>query len=192
MSFITRTVMIETLGANYLGLNSLFTSVLQVLNLAELGVGSAMIFSMYKPIAEDDKETICALMKLYRVYYRIIGLLILVAGLGITPFIPMLIKKDIPHGVNIYILYVMNLGSTVLSYWLFAYKKSILYAYQRNDVIDRTSAIVICVQQVIQVFVLFLFRNYYYYLMIVLGAQAVKNVMNAFYTASGRYLFYCL
>ena len=192
MSFITRTVMIETLGANYLGLNSLFTSVLQVLNLAELGVGSAMIFSMYKPIAEDDKETICALMKLYRVYYRIIGLLILVAGLGITPFIPMLIKKDIPHGVNIYILYVMNLGSTVLSYWLFAYKKSILYAYQRNDVIDRTSAIVICVQQVIQVFVLFLFRNYYYYLMIVLGAQATKNVMNAFYTASGRYLFYCL
>lgn len=180
MSFITRTVMIETLGANYLGLNSLFTSVLQVLNLAELGVGSAMIFSMYKPIAEDDKETICALMKLYRVYYRIIGLLILVAGLGITPFIPMLIKKDIPHGVNIYILYVMNLGSTVLSYWLFAYKKSILYAYQRNDVIDRTSAIVICVQQVIQVFVLFLFRNYYYYLMIVLGAQAAKNVMNAF------------
>ena len=116
MSFITRTVMIETLGANYLGLNSLFTSVLQVLNLAELGVGSAMIFSMYKPIAEDDKETICALMELYRVYYRIIGLLILVAGLGITPFIPMLIKKDIPHGVNIYILYMMNLGSTVLSY----------------------------------------------------------------------------
>ena len=68
MPFITRTVMIETLGANYLGLNSLFTSVLQVLNLAELGVGNAMIFSMYKPIAEDDKETICALMKLYRVY----------------------------------------------------------------------------------------------------------------------------
>lgn len=74
LPFVTRTVMIYVLGANYLGLNSLFTSVLQVLNLAELGVGSAMTFSMYKPIAEDDKETICALMRLYKIYYRIVAI----------------------------------------------------------------------------------------------------------------------
>lgn len=172
--------MIYTLGANYLGLNSLFTSILQVLNLAELGIGSAMVFSMYKPIAEDDKETVCALMKLYKVYYHAIGFIILVAGLAITPFIPMLIKNDIPNDINIYILYIMNLGSTVLSYWLFAYKNSLLYAHQRNDVIDKTSTIVICIQQVIQLLVLFLFKNYYFYLIIVLGAQVAKNLMNAF------------
>ena len=125
MPFITRTAMLYFLGAEYLGLNSLFTSVLQVLNLAELGVGSAMIFSMYKPIAEDDNETICALMRLYKIYYRIIGIVILIAGVCITPFISHLIKQDVPQNINIYVLYLLNLGSTVLSYWLFAYKNII-------------------------------------------------------------------
>lgn len=69
--FIMRTAMIYWMSVKYLGLNSLFTSVLQVLNLAELGVGSAMVYSMYKPIAEDDKVKICALMKLYKSYYNV-------------------------------------------------------------------------------------------------------------------------
>ena len=73
LPFIMRTAMIYFMGVQYLGLNSLFTSILQVLNLAELGVGSAMVFSMYKPIAEDDSTTICALMKLYKIYYRSSG-----------------------------------------------------------------------------------------------------------------------
>ena len=63
--FAMRTAMIYWLGVEYLGLDGLFTSVLSVLNLAELGVGSAMVYSMYKPVAEDDRTTICALMKLY-------------------------------------------------------------------------------------------------------------------------------
>ena len=75
-----RTAMIYLMGVQYLGLNSLFTSILQVLNLAELGVGSAMIYSMYKPIADDNKTMICALMKLYRTYYRVIGLVIALVG----------------------------------------------------------------------------------------------------------------
>ena len=69
LPFIMRTAMIYLMGIEYLGLNSLFTSILQVLNLAELGVGSAMVYSMYKPIAENDKSTICALLKLYKKYY---------------------------------------------------------------------------------------------------------------------------
>lgn len=180
MPFITRTVMIYVLGAGYLGLNSLFSSILQVLNLAELGVGSAMIYSMYKPIADDDSKKICALMRLYKIYYRVIGVVILIAGLLLIPFIPILVKKDLPVGINIYILYLMNLASTVLSYWLFAYKNCLLYAHQRNDVIDKTSTIVICVQQFVQLVVLYLFRNYYYYLIIVITAQIAKNLINAF------------
>lgn len=104
LPFVFRTVMLYTLGVQYLGLNSLFTSVLEVLNLAELGVGSAMVFSMYKPIAEDDSITICALMKLYRLYYRIIGIVILVIGLACTPFIPRLINGEVPANINVYIL----------------------------------------------------------------------------------------
>ena len=115
LPFAIRTIIMYTIGVEYLGLNSLFTSILQVLNLAELGVGSAMIFSMYKPIAEDDSITICALMALYRLYYRIIGGVILVAGLVLTPFIPKLISGSVPPDMNIYILYLLNFFFT-LSY----------------------------------------------------------------------------
>ena len=103
--FAIRTVFIYTLGIQYLGLNSLFTAVLQVLNLAELGVSSALVFSMYKPIAEDDRDKICQLMNLYRTYYRIIGLVVLVAGLCMLPFIPRLIKGTVPADINIYVIY---------------------------------------------------------------------------------------
>ena len=104
--FIMRTALIYFLGIEYLGLNSLFSSVLQVLNLVELGVGSAMVFSMYKPIAEDDNEKICALMRLYKIYYRIIGAVILIMGILLCPVIPYLIKSDLPSDMNIYILYI--------------------------------------------------------------------------------------
>ena len=112
--FIMRTTMIYYLGVQYLGLNSLFASVLSVLSLAELGVGSAMVFSMYRPIVEDDQKTICALMRLYKIYYRIIGFIIAVIGLAITPFIPRLIHSDLPQGLNIYVLYLLHLTATVI------------------------------------------------------------------------------
>jgi len=139
--FAMRTAMIYLLGVQYLGLNSLFASVLQVLNLAELGVGSAMVFSMYKPIAEDDTDTICALMRLYKIYYRVIGAVVLILGLILLPFIPKLISGDVPADINVYILYLMNLAATVLSYWLFAYKNSVLQAHQRVDVTSKVMLI---------------------------------------------------
>ena len=86
-SFIVRAIIIKTLGSEYLGLNSLFTSILQVLNLAELGFNSAVVYSMYKPIAENDKVTICALMNLYKKIYRIIGIIVMSVGLLLLPFI---------------------------------------------------------------------------------------------------------
>lgn len=179
MPFLTRTIVIYTLGTEYLGLGSLFASVLQVLNLAELGVGSAMIYSMYRPIAEGDKKKVCALMALYRNYYRIIGLVILLAGILAVPVLPQLIKKDIPPELNLYVLYGINLAGTVISYWLFAYRNSLLYAHQRNDCIDKTSAIVICIQQVLQMSGLLLFHDYYLYFLLIPIAQIAKNLINA-------------
>ena len=177
--FLMRTAMIYLMGVQYLGLNSLFTSVLQVLNLAELGVGSAMVYSMYKPIAEDDNITICALMKLYRTYYRVIGLVIAVVGCALTPFIPHLIKSDVPAGINIYILYLLNLGATVLSYWLFAYKNSILQAHQRVDVVSKVTLATSTIQYGLQLFVLWAFHNYYLYVIVMLATQALTNIMTA-------------
>ena len=89
-----RTLLIRYLGMEYLGLNSLFTSILQILNLAELGVGSALGYSMYAPIAEGKKDEICALLSLYRRYYRLIGLGIFLAGIVLLPFLPSLVKTD--------------------------------------------------------------------------------------------------
>lgn len=179
MPFIMRTAMIYLLGVEYLGLNSLFSSVLQVLNLAELGVGSAMVFSMYKPIAEDDSKTICALMKLYRFYYRIIGGVVLVAGLIILPFIPRLISGNVPEDLNVYVLFLLNLLATVFTYWLFAYRNSILNAYQRIDVISKITIFTSTIQYILQLFVLFVFHNYYYYVLSILGTQILNNIITA-------------
>lgn len=177
--FLMRTAMIYLMGVQYLGLNSLFTSVLHVLNLAELGVGSAMVYSMYKPIAEDDNTTICALMKLYRTYYRVIGLVIAVVGGTLAPFIPHLIKSDVPVGINIYILYLLNLGATVLSYWLFAYRNSILQAHQRTDVVSKVTLVTSTIQYGLQLFVLWAFHNYYLYVIVMLSTQALTNIVTA-------------
>lgn len=179
--FFMRTAMIYLMGVQYLGLNGLFTSVLQVLNLAELGVGTAMVYSMYKPIADDDEAQICALMKLYRTFYRAIGLIIAVLGGCLTPFIPQLIKSDVPSELNVYILYLMNLSVTVLSYWLFSYKNSILQAHQREDVVSRVALATSTIQYSLQLFVLWYFRNYYYYVMVTLATQVLTNIVTAYF-----------
>ena len=177
--FFIRTVMIYFMGVQYLGLSSLFSSVLQVLNLAELGVGGAMVFSMYKPIAEDDGKTICALMRLYKIYYRVIGLVIAVIGCALTPFIPKLISGEVPADINIYVLYLLNLAVTVLSYWLFAYKNCIFQAHQRSDVVSKITLITTTIQYGIQIAVLCIFKNYYYYIIVAMLVQVLTNVVTA-------------
>lgn len=179
--FIMRTVMINFMGVQYLGLNSLFISILHVLNLAELGVGSAMVYSMYKPIAQDDDVTICALMKLYKNYYRVIGAVIAIVGIVIAPFIPQLISGDIPADINIYILYLMNLSATVLTYWLFAYKNAIFQAHQRTDISSKVTMVTNTIQYFIQIIVLVLFHNYYYYIIASLLTQIINNFVIAYY-----------
>ncbi|SHJ28889.1 lipopolysaccharide biosynthesis protein [Pseudobutyrivibrio xylanivorans] len=180
--FVMRTLMIYLLGPGYAGLNGLFTSILQVLNLAELGVGSAMVFSMYKPIAEDDEDTICALMSLYRTYYRVIGLIIAVAGCTVIPFLPKLIKADLPSDINLYVLYLMNLAATVLTYWLFAYRNSVLTAHQRNDVANRVVMVTDTIKYIVQIIVLTVFRDYYLYVLAILFSQIIANIITAHFS----------
>lgn len=175
LPFLMRTAMIYFMGVEYLGLNSLFVSVLQVLNLAELGVGSAMVYSMYEPVTNDDEEKICALLHLYKIYYRVIGLVIAAVGLVLIPFLPHLIKGKVPHGMNIYILYLINLLVTLLSYWMFAYKNSVLLAYQRVDVISKVTLFTNTVQYIVQFSVLCFLHNYYAYVSVMLLTQIMNN-----------------
>lgn len=181
--FLMRTAMIYLMGVEYLGLNSLFTSILQALNLAELGVGSAMIYSMYKPIADNDEKTICALLRLYKRYYFVIGAVIAGIGVCLTPLIPKLISGEIPGNLNVYVLYLLNLAATVMTYWLFAYKNSLLQANQRSDIASKVTLATTTIQYGIQMFVLWAFHNYYYYVIVMLAAHAVTNIVTAVVTS---------
>lgn len=182
--FIMRTAMIRLMGVEYLGLSSLFTSILNVLNLAELGVGSAMVYSMYKPIAEDDRVKICALMRLYKLYYRIIGFVIAGIGLALLPFLPKLVHADLPPDIDLTILYLFYLSATVLSYWLFAYRNALFHAHQRDDVVSKIKIIVDTFKYATQLLVLYLFKNYYAYIIVVLLSQILANITTAI--ISGR------
>lgn len=163
--FAIRTVMLYILGTEYLGLDSLFASVLNFLSLAELGVGSALVYSMYKPIADHDTDQICALLNLYRKLYRYIGTFIFVVGVALVPFLPKLVKGDCPPDVNLYILYLVYLTNTVLTYWLYGYKESLLMAHQRADVSSKCEMALRSGMYLIQIAALFLFRNYYWYIL---------------------------
>ena len=163
LPFITRTVILYVMGTQYLGLSSLFNSILSFLSLTELGIGAAMVYSMYKPIAENDHATICALLNLYKKLYRIIGTVILVLGLSLVPFLKVLVPEKLPPDLNLYVLYFIYLINAVLSYWLLAYKNALLQAYQRNDVNSKISSIITPVSYVVMLICLFLTKNYYAY-----------------------------
>ncbi len=163
LPFISRTVILYTMGTQYLGLNSLFTSILSFLSLTELGIGSAMVYSMYKPIAENDHVKIKALLNMYRKIYRVIGCIVLALGLSIIPFLTTIVPEALPDGVNLYLLYIIYLLNSVLSYWLFAYKNALLQAYQRNDINSKIASIISPLSYVVMLGCLVLTKNYYTY-----------------------------
>lgn len=175
--FIMRTAMIYLMGVEYTGLSSLFNSILQVLNMAELGVGTAMVFSMYRPAIEKDQPTFCSLLNLYRKYYFRIGTVIACIGMVLLPVIPRLIKGEVPPDINLQVIYLLNLAVTVSSYWFFAYRISVLTAHQRMDVGNKIRLAAEVVANLLQITSLFLFHNYYVYLCISLLKTVVSNLL---------------
>lgn len=178
--FIIKTVIIHTLGVNYLGLNSLFASIIAILNISELGFSSAIVFSLYKPLAENDTDMVCALMSYYRWIYRIIGSIVLIVGIILLPFLPKLIKGNIPVDVDIYILYSIFLGNDVLGYFLFAYKSCLLSAHQRTDILSKIRIVVCSLQYIVQIIILLFCKNYYLYIIVQPVVTIAINIWNAF------------
>ena len=135
ISFITRTVFIEFLSVEYLGVNGLFTNILTVLSLAELGFGGAMVYSMYQPLARKDYMILTKLMHFYSKVYRVIGLTVGALGLVLVPFLNFIIK-DTSNISNLTVIYLLFLLNSVASYF-FAYKRSILQADQKQYIISK-------------------------------------------------------
>ena len=183
LPFVVRTVIIRTLGNLYVGVDSLFSSILNMLSLSELGFSSAVVYAMYKPVAENDEEKVRALLCFYKRVYQIVGCVILGVGLILLPNIKFFIAKgtEYPTDINIYIVYLILLINTSISYFFFAYKNSLLVATMRNDL---DSLIEMCrslVSHLLQIAILLIFRNYYLYVVILpivtLANNIVRNVI---------------
>lgn len=177
LQFVLRTVLIYTLGAKYLGVNGLFTNIFSLLNLAELGIGSAIVFSMYKPIAEGNMEQVKALNNLYKKLYFIIALVVGVLGAAITPFLPYLISGDTSGlNINIYIVYLLFLANTLVGYFS-AHKRSLLFAFQRNDVENKVKSGTLIVSTGLQIVALLLFKNFYAYVILMVVGTLIDCIL---------------
>lgn len=160
LQFVLRTVLIYFMGSEYVGISGLYTNIFSFLNLAELGIGGAIVFSMYKPIADGDVEKVKALQQLYKKLYLIIFFVVLAVGGLITPFIDFLIKDAHDININIYITYLIYLVNTLVGY-VSAHKRSLLFAYQRNDIENKIRTICIFAMTLVQILVIILTKNYY-------------------------------
>ena len=175
--FLNRTLFLWLLGPAYLGLNGLFSSILGVLMLAELGFGTAVVCSMYKSVADDDRELLCAYLKFYRTIYRCVGAVIFFGGLALLPFLDRLVHGTVPPDIDLHVLYVIHLVNTAASYFLFAYRGVVLGAHHRNDVITNIRTGVSIAQYVAVFLILLVTHNYYHYILATVVFTVVQNVM---------------
>lgn len=179
LTFVSRTVFIHTLGADYLGLNGLFSNILSLLALSELGIGSAISFYLYKPIADKDIHRIRVLMNFYKTCYRIVGLSILGIGMCLVPFLPKLVNLEQQVPVNLYLVYFLYLLNTASSYLFFAYKQAIVTANQEQYKIEKINIVFTFVNCAADIVILLLFHNYIVYLFLKFLLVLVKNLIIA-------------
>ena len=162
IGFVSRTFFIKYLGSEYLGLNGLFTNILSFLSLAELGIGTTIVYELYKPLATRNIEEINAFMGLYKKAYDIIGIAIGVLGMGVIPFLPIIVGHNVTIH-NIPLLYVLFLANSVVSYF-FTYKRSILNADQQNYKVIINDFVFYVIVSIIQIGLLLYTSNFTLYL----------------------------
>ena len=175
LSFINRMVFIRCLSAAYLGVNGLFTDVLSILNFAELGIGTAMVFSMYEPAARDDERKLAQLMNLYKWMYRAVAASVLLFGIILLPFLPHFIKggEGIEHITLIYMMYVLASASS----YLMSYKSSIYQAYQKGYIRAGWNVVCECIKTALQITVLLSTGNFILYLVVQQALPFLPNIM---------------
>lgn len=182
LNFVTRSVFVRCLGTSYLGIEGLFTNVLSVLSLAELGFGSAIAFKLYKPIEEGDEQRIRVLMKLYRQTYLAVGAVILAAGLCLIPVLPMLVRdyeRFGELGLNAVAIFLIYLANSACSYWFFAYKAELVTAYQKSYIINIIDNVLSVASSISQILILVFTRNFILYVAVRIVFTILLNVICA-------------
>lgn len=178
LGLVCRMVFTRVFTAEYLGVSGLFNNILNMLSLAELGITNAIVYALYKPLANDDKPKIASLIRYYGKCYRIIAVVVLVLGLAIMPFLDFIIKDKPDIDENIYLLYLISLFNTVSGY-LFVYRNSLLGAAQKRYIVTAVSNIVIIGQSLIQIVLMLTTKNYIIYMLIISASTIITNVINS-------------
>ena len=170
--FISRKVFLNYFTEDYLGVNGLFTEILTVLSLAELGIGTAMMYGLYDAVAKEDRREICQLMNLYRRLYTTVGVIVIGVGLAMMPFLDYLIKDNqIPH---IRLIFLMYLADSAVSYFL-SYKQTIIQANQKAYVVSGIAMGIRCGQILLQILSMVVFHNFYVYIALQIAGQICTN-----------------
>ncbi|MCM1262984.1 MAG: polysaccharide biosynthesis C-terminal domain-containing protein [Butyrivibrio sp.] len=173
MKFGMRTIFVYCLGKEYLGVNGVFSNILSMLSLAELGLGSAIVYDMYKPVAEGNEEKICQYLKLYKAIYTFIGCFILLAGVCLIPFLDKILT-DVPNVEHIKVIYILFLLKTSISYFWAEYT-SLLGIYQMEYINKRYLSIFAVIKSAVESVFLLITRNYIIYLVIEIVLMIISN-----------------
>lgn len=184
--FLGKTCLIKVLGDEYNGINGLFTNIISMLSIAELGIGSAIIYNLYEPVKNGKIENIKSIMKFYKTCYHIIAVIVFMAGLFIMPLVPS-ITGNVNVNESIYLLYSLFLLDSVASYFL-SYKRSILYVYQKNYIISIFDILYVVILQTMQIMIIYATKNFILYLLIGIICRIGENILIHIY-ANNKYSF---
>ena len=184
IGFVSRTVFLNILGVTYLGLNNYLSSLISMLSLAELGIGGAMTYALYSPLARKDHGKINAFMILFKKLYRMIGIGIFIFGTVLAVFLPYIIK-DYPVNREVYIVYFLFVFNSASSYF-FSYKRTLLYVDQRNYVMTSIDFGLSVLRAVLQIGVLIYTKNFVIYLLVgifmnILGNLIMSSIVDRMY-----------
>ena len=175
LQFVYRTIFIKLLGLTYLSVNGLFTNILTIFSLAELGIGQAIVFSLYKPIRENDVPKIQALMGLYKKTYTAIGIFIFVAGAAFIPFLPSLVSEATAQMEHLYLIYLLFVADTGIAYF-FSYRQSFLQANQKQYILNTANTIFAVIHEVLRIGLILFTRQYIPMLIFNMVFNVVKNL----------------
>lgn len=175
IGFLARSFFVHLLGSEYLGINSLFSNIISVMSVVELGFGSAIIYNLYKPLSEKNNEAVKSLMGFYKYVYRIIAIVVFGIGMAIMPFIPTIVGETNVSD-NLYVLFFLFTFDATASY-LLTYKRSIFYADQRNYVVNLIHAALYLLINIIQIATLYIYKSFYLFLVIQIVLHITENVV---------------
>ena len=175
IGIVSQAIFIKTLGAEYLGINGLFTNIVSMLGIVDLGIGSAIIYNLYEPIAKDDTEKIKSLMNFYKKSYRIIAVIVFIIGMMVIPFLKNIVG-NVSIDINIEFIYSLFIIDVVASY-LLTYKRSILYANQKTYITNIVHIGYLIVMNTLQIVILLIAKNFIVYLIIKIICRILENVV---------------